>query len=90
MKQPLLLLLVISLTSATKPSSTTSSYIKSSCSITRSPTLCVDSLSTYSTTIKRNPQQIAQAALSVSLEQARSAKEYVVKMSKTSKLRGME
>lgn len=64
----------------------TTDFIKSSCSATRYPALCVQSMSVYANAIKRSPRQMAQTALSVSLAQARSASAFIAKLSST---RGM-
>ncbi|XP_058085859.1 21 kDa protein-like [Magnolia sinica] len=56
-------------------------FIKASCSATRYPALCVQSLSVYARAIRKSSKQLAQAALSVSLGRARSASAYVSKMS---------
>ncbi|KAF9617165.1 hypothetical protein IFM89_034316 [Coptis chinensis] len=89
---PILLLSLLAFTStvhsATVPkTSKPSSFIKSSCSVTRYPALCINSLASYASTIQQSPKQMAQAALAVSLQRARSAKTYVVQMSRS---RGMK
>ncbi|KAJ4952434.1 hypothetical protein NE237_029266 [Protea cynaroides] len=66
-------------------------YIKSSCNATRYPSLCFQSLKVYANKIQpNNNQQLAQAALSVSLSKARSAAAYVSKMTKTKGLKAKE
>ncbi|KAL5728169.1 hypothetical protein ACHQM5_001282 [Ranunculus cassubicifolius] len=88
----LLILSILSLTSiahsATTPSP--SPFIKSSCSLTRYPALCIKSLSSYASTIQESPKEIAEAALTVSLSSANSAKAYVIQMSKSIGLKGRE
>ncbi|XP_050228476.1 21 kDa protein-like [Mercurialis annua] len=69
---------------AGKVSSTSSpiEFIKVSCQATRYPDLCVQCLSGYASAIQQNDQHLALTALSVSLARARSATEYVKKLSK--------
>ncbi|OIW13271.1 hypothetical protein TanjilG_25750 [Lupinus angustifolius] len=66
---------------------TPSNFIKSSCSTTTYPSLCVESLSIYATTIQQDPHQLVQTALSVSLNNTQSTKTFV---SKCYKLRGLK
>ncbi|PIA50098.1 hypothetical protein AQUCO_01300676v1 [Aquilegia coerulea] len=70
--------------------SSTSKFIKSSCSITRYPSLCIKSLSEYSSTIQESPKQMAQTALTVSLARARSVQTFVTQMSKSKGLKRSE
>ncbi|KAL5728159.1 hypothetical protein ACHQM5_001273 [Ranunculus cassubicifolius] len=72
------------------PSSNPSAFIKSSCSVTLYPSLCIQSLSSYADTIQENPKQMAQAALTVSLSVAKSVKVFVTKMSKSKGLKRIE
>ena len=58
-----------------------SDFIKSSCSSTRYPAVCVQSLSVYASAIQQSPKQLAQAALNVSLARARSVSTFVSKLS---------
>ncbi|XP_042503801.1 pectinesterase inhibitor 9-like [Macadamia integrifolia] len=99
MSQPTLSFLLLSILSiaagmaesAAANRSSSIQYIKSSCSITRYPTLCVQTLSPYANKIQRNnPQQLAQAALSVSLSKSRSASAYVSKMTRLKTLKTRE
>ncbi|KAF3791055.1 hypothetical protein EJ110_NYTH15252 [Nymphaea thermarum] len=55
--------------SATSPSS--------SCLATRFPEVCYSSLSSYAPIVQRSPRQLAQAALAVSLNRARSTHGFV-------------
>ncbi|XP_020674525.1 21 kDa protein [Dendrobium catenatum] len=48
-------------------------FVKSACSSTTYPDLCVSSLSSYSSSINKSPMLLAHTALSVSLDGARSA-----------------
>ncbi|KAK7259803.1 hypothetical protein RIF29_25418 [Crotalaria pallida] len=72
------LTIIIALTTAT-PSN---NFIKSSCSTTQYPTLCVQSLSVYASTIQQDPHQLVQTALSVSLNSTQSTKAFVTKCNK--------
>ncbi|KAF8413020.1 hypothetical protein HHK36_000994 [Tetracentron sinense] len=65
-------------------------FIKASCSATRYPALCVQSLSVYADEIQKSPQKLAKAALSVSLTRARSAKAFVSNMTKIKGLKSRE
>ncbi|KAI4383068.1 hypothetical protein MLD38_008948 [Melastoma candidum] len=64
------------------------SFIKSSCSATSYPTLCVESLSVYADTIRGSRRQLALAALSVSLSRAKSAKGFVSGLANGGGLKG--
>ncbi|ESQ29111.1 hypothetical protein EUTSA_v10023696mg [Eutrema salsugineum] len=58
-------------------------FIVSSCQTTRYPSLCVHTLSAYSTMIRHNnDQDLAQTALTISLARARSVAIFVVKLTK--------
>lgn len=56
-------------------------FIRSRCGTTKYPRLCVSSLSAFADTIRTSPTQLADAALSVSLSNARSTKALVAKLS---------
>ncbi|KAI3735178.1 hypothetical protein L6452_14668 [Arctium lappa] len=56
-------------------------FIKSSCSFTTYPTLCVNSLSTRAGAIQTSPKLLAQIALSVTLDTTRSTSTAIVKLS---------
>lgn len=66
---------------------TPSNFIKSSCSTTQYPALCVESLSVYANTIQQDPHQLVQTALSLSLNRTQSTKSFV---SKCYKFRGLK
>ncbi|KAI9101413.1 hypothetical protein K1719_023895 [Acacia pycnantha] len=66
---------------------TPSSFIKSSCSTTTYPSICVDSLSSYASSIQQDPHQLVQTALSLSLNTTLSTKSFV---SKLNKFRGLK
>ena len=68
----------------------TSNFVKSSCSSTTYPPLCIRTLSTYSSKIQNSPHQLALTALSISLDTAKSAKDFVSKLGKFKGLKKME
>ncbi|XP_076885804.1 pectinesterase inhibitor 9-like [Bidens hawaiensis] len=55
-------------------------FVKTSCKTTRFPALCINSLSNYAGAIQQNDQQLAKAAIAVSLNTAKSAAAYVSKL----------
>ncbi|KAJ8764198.1 hypothetical protein K2173_005378 [Erythroxylum novogranatense] len=57
-------------------------FIQASCKVTLYPDLCVRCLSRYAEAIKRNDQHLALTALSVSLARAKSAANFVSKLTK--------
>nr|XP_043627425.1 pectinesterase inhibitor 11-like [Erigeron canadensis] len=65
-------------------------FVKTSCQTTLHPALCVNSLSNFANSIQGNDQQLAKAAIAVSLNNAKSAVAYLSKMSATSKLKPSE
>lgn len=81
-----LLFLVLALLALTANSASTtttpSNFIKTSCSVTTYPDLCIESLSSYASSIQQSPRQLAQTALSVSLTRAQYAKSFVTKLTK--------
>lgn len=68
--------------SAIRRTGSSSDFIKASCSATRYPALCVQSLSVYASAIQQSPKQMAQTALTVSLARARSTSAFVSKLSR--------
>ena len=92
----LLLLFSISLYLATTAKSASSgggydtSFIKSSCSSTTYPAVCVKTLSAYASAIQQSPRQLAHTALSVSLSKCQSTKTFVSKMTKMKGLKSRE
>ena len=69
---------------------TPSDFIKSSCSTTEYPALCVQSLSAYASTIQHDPHQLVQTALSLSLNRTLSTKGFVTKLNKFKGLKARE
>ncbi|XP_050252838.1 21 kDa protein-like [Quercus robur] len=92
----LLLLFSISLYLAATAKSASSargydtSFIKSSCSSTTYPAVCVKTLSAYASAIQQSPRQLAHTALSVSLSKCQSTKTFVSKMTKMKGLKSRE
>ncbi|XP_049395451.1 21 kDa protein-like [Solanum stenotomum] len=64
----------------------TSDFIKTSCSTTLYPKLCIETLSPYSNSIQTNPMELANSALTVSLKGAKSTTNKIAKMSKEESL----
>ncbi|XP_038875547.1 21 kDa protein-like [Benincasa hispida] len=87
---PILIILVALHNAATAESSAATSFIESSCKVTRYPALCVQSLSSYATTIRQSGRQLARMALSVSLSKARLAAAFVAKLGKGGGMKGLE
>ncbi|XP_073128318.1 21 kDa protein-like [Henckelia pumila] len=65
----------------------TAEFIKASCSVTAYPRLCYSSLSTQATAIQQSPKLLADAALSLSLNTARSTAGDMAELLKWSALR---
>ncbi|KAA0067679.1 hypothetical protein IC582_013021 [Cucumis melo] len=86
----LLLLLSILTISASAFNGGASNFIKSKCSAATYPDLCVQSLSSFASTIQRNPRQLVQTALAVSLSRAQSTRSFVWKLTKFSGLKPRE
>ncbi|KAL4574882.1 hypothetical protein LXL04_021722 [Taraxacum kok-saghyz] len=78
-------------TAGTASGETSSSkFITSSCTNTTYPTLCIQSLSPYAETIKRNPAQLAQFALIVTLNHSESAGVFLHKLTESKGLNSRE
>ncbi|KAM1054401.1 hypothetical protein ACFX13_001823 [Malus domestica] len=88
----LLLLPIFYLVGTAKSASTTTTtnFIETSCRATTYPQVCIQSLSSYANSIQQSPRQLAQAALSVSLTKAKSAKTFVTKLAKFKGLKSRE
>lgn len=65
-------------------------FVKTSCKTTRFPALCLNSLSNYAGSIQQNDQQLAKAAITVSLNTAKSAAAYVSKLAGTANIKPRE
>lgn len=65
-------------------------FIRVSCKSTLYPVLCVQCLSAYANTVKQSEQQLARAALSVSLSRAKSTTIFVSKLTKIGGLKPKE
>ncbi|KAL0296180.1 UNVERIFIED_CONTAM: Pectinesterase inhibitor 11 [Sesamum radiatum] len=83
---------MLSSTAKSSPDSTpdTTDFITAECRATRYPALCVQCLSTYSSTIQQSQKRLAQAALSVSLSRAQSVASFVSTMARMRGLRPIE
>ncbi|WRX16961.1 Pectinesterase inhibitor domain - like 10 [Theobroma cacao] len=77
-----LLYMACQATSPAAASSRASNFIKASCSATKYPALCVQSLAAFAPSIQQSPRQLAQTALNVSLARAQSTEAFVSKMKK--------
>ncbi|KAJ8772135.1 hypothetical protein K2173_027312 [Erythroxylum novogranatense] len=87
----LLSLLYITITVRSAATSSSSlSFIRSSCRATTYPALCFQSLSAYAPSIQGNQRQLAQTALSVSLARAQNTVSFVNKLTKFKGLKGRE
>lgn len=65
-------------------------FVKTSCKTTRNPAICLNSLSSYASSIQGSDQLLAKSAIVVSLNNAKSAAAFVSKMVGTSKLKPQE
>lgn len=65
-------------------------FIVTSCKTTLYPTICVQSLSTYANTIQLNEQELAHAALTVSLSKAKIASTFISKITRMKGLKPRE
>ncbi|KAF5816208.1 putative pectinesterase [Helianthus annuus] len=82
-----LLVLLISYhytTSNAATNATAMNYVNASCRNTRYPALCVRCLQRYANSIQGNDQKLAKAAISVSLNNAKSTAAYISKLSESS------
>ncbi|KAF4360445.1 hypothetical protein CsatB_004102 [Cannabis sativa] len=80
-----LLQLLLSKAQSSSPSNSNSKsldFIKASCKATTYPALCVHSLSAFATKIRQSQRQLSQTALAVSLSKAKSASDFVSKMTR--------
>ncbi|XP_057504338.1 pectinesterase inhibitor 6-like [Actinidia eriantha] len=64
------------------------SYVREACSVTRYRDLCVHSLAPFSTTAKRNPSTWARAGVSVTISEAKSVAQYLMKVKSQGSMRG--
>ncbi|EEF50972.1 21 kDa protein [Ricinus communis] len=90
MAKLVLCLLVLSIAGKAGSASSPIDFIKASCKATRYPDLCVQCLSGYASAIQQNEQHLAQTALSVSLTRAKSAGDYVKKLTKVRGIKARE
>ncbi|KAI7749643.1 hypothetical protein M8C21_010519 [Ambrosia artemisiifolia] len=73
---------------ATSPAPT--DFIKASCKTTLHPPLCVRCLSTYAHTIQGSDHRLAKAAVTVSLNEAKSAAAFIYKLARLSGIKPRE
>nr|XP_043613097.1 pectinesterase inhibitor 10-like [Erigeron canadensis] len=78
----LILLITSSINIISALEKTSVEFIRTSCSLTTYPTLCFNSLSTKAGAIQSSPKQLAQTALSVTLDTTLSTSSSMVKLSK--------
>lgn len=83
----MLLVIVMIVLPILESSATNSNFIKSSCSSTTYPAVCVESLSLFAPAIQQSPHELARTALSVSLTSAETTKKFV---RRAAKLKGMK
>lgn len=76
--------------SIAKSSPDATDFIKAECRATLYPVLCIQCLSSYSSTIQKSPKQLAEAAVSVSLSRAQSVSSFISKMARMKGLKPME
>ncbi|GFY84318.1 plant invertase/pectin methylesterase inhibitor superfamily protein [Actinidia rufa] len=84
-KNPVLLPLILSLIlyiAGPAESAVSTGFIRALCRAIEYPVVCVQSLSAYARAIQKNPHQLAQTVLSVSLSRAQSMKGFVKKLTK--------
>uniref|UniRef100_A0A5B7ADD4 Pectinesterase inhibitor domain-containing protein n=1 Tax=Davidia involucrata TaxID=16924 RepID=A0A5B7ADD4_DAVIN len=87
---PLILSLLYIAAGTAESTAAPANFIKASCSATSYPALCVQSLSVYAAAIQKSPRQLAQTALSVSLDRAQTTKTFVTKLTKFKGLKARE
>lgn len=78
------LLFIFSTSSTLISAATTTDFIRSSCSSTMYPTVCVQSLSSYAPLIQRNYRQLAHTALTLSTARVHDASTYITHLSSSS------
>nr|XP_043608670.1 pectinesterase inhibitor 11-like [Erigeron canadensis] len=75
---------IISGATATSAPNTAVDFIKASCKSTLHPALCVTCLSRYAASIRESDHHLAQAAISVSLNHAKSASAFILRIRSSS------
>ncbi|XP_057794900.1 21 kDa protein-like [Salvia miltiorrhiza] len=78
------------LSASSAPNPNASSFIEAECLATLYPSVCIQSLSTFSKTVQKSPKQLARAALSVGLSRAQSGSAFISKMALMRGLKPME
>ncbi|WZZ12430.1 hypothetical protein YC2023_105519 [Brassica napus] len=69
---------------------TNTEFVKSSCTVTTYPRLCVASLSTHASLIQTSPKLMAHAALNITLASAKATSVMMVRLSSSSQLKPRE
>ncbi|KAL2335870.1 hypothetical protein Fmac_010316 [Flemingia macrophylla] len=85
-----LVMVVVSACMAVGIAGASSNFIKSSCSKTTYPAVCVSSLSVYASRIQQDPQSLVETALSLSLNRSQSTKAFVAKCNRLKGLKSRE
>ncbi|CAN6970382.1 hypothetical protein IGI04_033551 [Brassica rapa subsp. trilocularis] len=88
------LLITVAITITTLKSvhttATNTEFVKSSCTVTTYPRLCVASLSTHASLIQTSPKLMAHAALNITLASAKATSVMMVRLSSSSQLKPRE
>ncbi|KAI3813026.1 hypothetical protein L1987_17739 [Smallanthus sonchifolius] len=88
----LVLVIIIGCTTTTSgaPTPTSMDFIKASCKTTLHPPLCVRCLSAYAGSIQGSDHRLAKAAVTVSLNEAKSAASFISKLARVSGIKPRE
>ncbi|CAH8387733.1 unnamed protein product [Eruca vesicaria subsp. sativa] len=88
----LLITVAITITTLNSVHSTTTNteFVKSSCTVTTYPRLCVTSLSTHASLIQTSPKVMAHAALNITLASAKATAVMMVRLSRSNRLKPRE
>ncbi|KAK1412516.1 hypothetical protein QVD17_33833 [Tagetes erecta] len=63
-------------------------YVKDACSVTRYKDICINSLSSYSNTAKRDPSKWARAGVSVTIGVTKNTIRYLIGLKKKNSMKG--
>ncbi|CAK9171258.1 unnamed protein product, partial [Ilex paraguariensis] len=66
------------------------SYVRDACSVTQYRDLCIHSLAPFSNKAKRNPSKWARAGVSVTISEAKTVFEYLLKLNRSNSMRGRD
>ncbi|CAH8353974.1 unnamed protein product [Eruca vesicaria subsp. sativa] len=86
----LLVTIIITMLKSVNTTTTNTEFVKSSCTFTTYPRLCVHSLSTQSSLIQTSPKLMAHAALNITLASAKTTSAMMVRLSSSSRLKPRE